>query len=63
MMNAHRMMLVCQFRGDTARNWGRFGQILDPALVEPAFWDSSENPTFGAPESGLEVHSRRWAGF
>ena len=35
MMNDHHMMLVFQFRGDTARNWGRFGQILDPSLVEP----------------------------
>ena len=54
-MNDHHMMLVCKFKGDTARNWGRFGQILDPSLVESVFWDSRENPTFGVPESGVEV--------
>ena len=54
-INDH-MMIVCKFRGDTARNWGRFGQILDPSLVEPAFWGGSrENPTFRVPESGVEV--------
>ena len=61
MMNDHHMMLVCQFRGDTARNWGRFGQILDPSLVEPAFWGIPERIQLsGFQNLGLRFKAPGW---
>ena len=65
MMNTQRMMLVCQFRGDTARNWGRFGQIGDTFRIEdthPVFvlGFKRENPQLsGFQNLGVDVQGAR----